>query len=278
MQTLGHDRTIPARAGKTVKRTIVRPTLSDHPRSRGENGGLTTGLVANCGPSPLTRGTPSGPLHNSTNRTIPTNMNVGSTWGVHRHLPQTINRIGTIPTHVGSTYGRGAPRVCASDHPPLTRGEQSRFNQEHQAARTIPARARRTPCRSRCPKSGPDHPHVCGENSSTIGVAIRLNGPSPRMRGELGTEDPLHVIRWTIPTRVGRTDKAPQAQFHCPDHPHSRGKNSPADVRRCAASGPSPLAWGELWISRHLQHKNRPKAPPGPSPLNGREKAASAGV
>ena len=47
---------IPAHAGSTRTRREVSPRYRDHPRSRGEHGGVLSGTVAGGGSSPLTRG------------------------------------------------------------------------------------------------------------------------------------------------------------------------------------------------------------------------------
>ncbi len=70
-------------------------------------------------------------------------------------------------------------------------------------------------------------------------------GPSPRAWGE----QHLRAVRGrelrTIPTRVGRTDRALAATIAITDHPHARGENMSACESLISFAGPSPRAWGE---------------------------------
>ena len=135
----GHERLIPAHAGKTHARGAVRWCRRAHPRSRGEN--LVDSLygVLRAGSSPLTRG-----KHAQEDR------------------PQAHQRL--IPAHAGKTVAKSAKRWPDPAHPrsrgenlvdslygvlragssPLTRGKLGRFAVWRFAGRLIPAHAGKT--------------------------------------------------------------------------------------------------------------------------------------
>ena len=56
MRQMGDARLIPAHAGKTLLKRIVRKRRAAHPRSRGENGQVISIVITVSGSSPLTRG------------------------------------------------------------------------------------------------------------------------------------------------------------------------------------------------------------------------------
>ena len=92
-------RLIPAHAGKTRLRRLVRSSRAAHPRSRGENVGGQSWSFRRRGSSPLTRGKP-GPRNPTAD---------------HRRL---------IPAHAGKTHELPRP---SREHPahPRSRGENT---------------------------------------------------------------------------------------------------------------------------------------------------------
>ena len=155
----GHERLIPAHAGKTHARGAVRWCRRAHPRSRGEN--LVDSLygVLRAGSSPLTRG-----KHAQEDR------------------PQAHQRL--IPAHAGKTARAVKRRDDARAHPrsrgenasfcgrrrlsrgssPLTRGKRGRQAAIGPPPRLIPAHAGKTPMISPISRWRPAHPRSRGEN------------------------------------------------------------------------------------------------------------------
>ena len=92
-------RLIPAHAGKTNRDSILEPKVAAHPRSRGENHGLSPGKSARLGSSPLTRG----------------KRVASSGFG---------GEVGLIPAHAGKTTGVRRADQGDGAHP-RSRGENA---------------------------------------------------------------------------------------------------------------------------------------------------------
>ena len=93
----GDQRLIPAHAGKTARGRNPLRDARAHPRSRGENGGVSVQAIETDGSSPLTRGKPPQPVH----------VEVMG---------------GLIPAHAGKTQA-GAPEALPGRAHPRSRGE-----------------------------------------------------------------------------------------------------------------------------------------------------------
>ena len=93
-----------------------------------------------------------------------------------------------------------------------------------------------------------DHPHARGENESAAADGTLFSGPSPRAWGEQAHGAPAGGVSRTIPTRVGRTSGRDPRISAPTDHPHARGENEGVAWRTRDRIGPSPRAWGELFI------------------------------
>ena len=114
------------------------------------------------------------------------------------------------------------------------------------ADRTIPTRVGRTRSGFLRVPSCTDHPHARGENAFRVPQSPKLHGPSPRAWGERPFGVWGRSTARTIPTRVGRTRPRGCVARVSPDHPHARGENRGARIKRSPQNGPSPRAWGEL--------------------------------
>ena len=157
-------RLIPAHAGKTNRDSILGPKVAAHPRSRGENHGLSPGKSARLGSSPLTRG----------------KRVASSGFG---------GEVGLIPAHAGKTAGvrradqgdgahprsrgenailLGVPFTTAGSSP-LTRGKQTERGDEVYTLRLIPAHAGKTSPAWQRPSYHPAHPRSRGENPISTG-------------------------------------------------------------------------------------------------------------
>ena len=177
--------------------------------------------------------------------------------------------------------GRTSPATCPApplpDHPhargendkarsdkagcdgpsPRAWGERNSSKVNWLPCRTIPTRVGRTPEREIAYRLSPDHPHARGENLSPRALFRVGYGPSPRAWGERIHAVVFHDSDRTIPTRVGRTKSCMVIIRPSTDHPHARGENVfPVQVPE-AATGPSPRAWGELWLLHVARHCGR---------------------
>ena len=100
---------IPAHAGKTQSTCISRFAMGAHPRSRGENHTLESGVIHRVGSSPLTRGKLRG-------------------------RPGHARPCGLIPAHAGKTIHR----LCVRNNPrahPRSRGENGPCSRSVRASR-----------------------------------------------------------------------------------------------------------------------------------------------
>ncbi len=156
-------RTIPARAGNTIRGRSIKCSRRDHPRSRGEHSGGDPDVSYAEGPSPLARGT--------------RRIRGFSLWSA-----------GTIPARAGNTQYPDRSAAESQDHPrsrgehrqaphpvmtidgpsPLARGTQRRHGARTVAPGTIPARAGNTRPVRVARGRGQDHPRSRGEHT-TIG-------------------------------------------------------------------------------------------------------------
>ena len=150
---------IPAHAGKTKYAMFASAPLGAHPRSRGENSGVSQAQISRIGSSPLTRG------------------KRGDQEAVRR-------RRGLIPAHAGKTSNEviGSPVLRA--HPrsrgencrsirsvagvegssPLTRGKRVEGGRRQRCQRLIPAHAGKTTHRPQPLTVTSAHPRSRGEN------------------------------------------------------------------------------------------------------------------
>ena len=176
---------IPAHAGKTDASPMRWNRHEAHPRSRGENVGISLPEVVDWGSSPLTRG-----KHPS-------------------QQPLTGPR-GLIPAHAGKTRRWARPRRWSRAHPrsrgenrfsvsagstlagssPLTRGKPRKRGPCERQEGLIPAHAGKT--RPWRPVTRPTraHPRSRGENCKRCETMLRRLGSSPLTRGKLGDRKP----------------------------------------------------------------------------------------
>ena len=172
-------RLIPAHAGKTNRDSILGPKVAAHPRSRGENHGLSPGKSARLGSSPLTRG----------------KRVASSGFG---------GEVGLIPAHAGKTTGvrradqgdgahprsrgenailLGVPFTTAGSSP-LTRGKPSSRCAAPLTVGLIPAHAGKTPQTHPGGRCSQAHPRSRGENPMDSDRYFQIGGSSPLTRGK----------------------------------------------------------------------------------------------
>ena len=246
---------------------VMRLPVGPHPRSHGENGMFTPPVYSFAGSSPLTRGKPDLPAHDS-------------------------HRSGLIPAHAGKTSSFYAMLAPCRDHPrsrgennrrrvvawarpgsspltrgnmngqlgnlvgpgssPLTRGKHSSCALLRDDAGLIPAHAGKTVKHAPIVVSSPAHPRSRGENVSIVSPPSLSAGSSPLTRGKRLDRQPTELIRGLIPAHAGKTRPCRWRARRLPAHPRSRGENQIASPICRMALGSSPLTRGKLTHDRHV--------------------------
>jgi len=198
MQEFDGWRFIPARAGNSVKISLIRQERAVHPRTCGEQFISMPIDLTKPGSSPHVRGTE--PCHQTQGhgyRFIPARAG-------NRSTPISLYSVGTVhPRTCGEQGEAGIGKTTAAGSSPHVRGTGITYVAEDSKGRFIPARAgnRRLQFISHC--QPPVHPRTCGEQlSAPCSVIIRL-GSSPHVRGTV-----IGVFRRTdfnrfIPARAG---------------------------------------------------------------------------
>ncbi len=130
---------IPAHAGKTSAQTTQAPVTAAHPRSRGENRGLTRDVAGTEGSSPLTRGKRSTTYRSGQpNRLIPAHAGKTKPW-TSTPPPKRAH-----PRSRGENPSRGSRSTLLPGSSPLTRGKPAAALGTCKTPRLIPAHAGKT--------------------------------------------------------------------------------------------------------------------------------------
>ncbi len=90
-----------------------------------------------------------------------------------------------------------------------------------------------------------DHPHACGDKSSTLTSSPVRAGSSPCVWGQV-----LYVFHaskspWIIPMRVGTSTIWSDTNDKTRDHPHACGDKYLYRFTAYAGAGSSPCVWGQ---------------------------------
>ena len=233
-------RLIPAHAGKTNRDSILGPKVAAHPRSRGENHGLSPGKSARLGSSPLTRG----------------KRVASSGFG---------GEVGLIPAHAGKTadvrradQGDGAhPRsrgenaillgvpFTTAGSSPLTRGKPSSRCAAPLTVGLIPAHAGKTPQTHPGGRCSQAHPRSRGENFTCLATTVVSSGSSPLTRGKPDQHGVVSPTVGLIPAHAGKTRAKTSSTSPSRAHPRSRGENPMDSDRYFQIGGSSPLTRGK---------------------------------
>ena len=171
---------IPAHAGKTWNVGTVPDREGAHPRSRGENLGVSGEGIAETGSSPLTRGKldGAGPV------------GVG---------------LGLIPAHAGKTVGTLRGGAAAAGSSPLTRGKRPGRDCRQDLQGLIPAHAGKTGQFRRDHALQRAHPRSRGENPTLLITTPHVQGSSPLTRGKLVPALLQLLGEGLIPAHAGKT-------------------------------------------------------------------------
>ena len=174
--------------------------VSEHPRSRGENGNHHSINTASLGTSPLTRG----------KREIVSNDSV-----ILRNIPAHAGKTEKYdlimvsneehPRSRGENQGAGHAYGCCQGTSPLTRGKPKNNRTHKKVIRNIPAHAGKTLGWGRGIKITSEHPRSRGENATCPCCAVYHTGTSPLTRGKHYPQDLSRVKLRNIPAHAGKT-------------------------------------------------------------------------
>ena len=214
-------RLIPAHAGKTTPRNCPAWRARAHPRSRGENHRLTSGLEDAGGSSPLTRGKllrvaswccSGGLIPAHAGKTNP-GLHAGR---LHRAHPRSRGENERARDDAGIPWGSS----------PLTRGKLTCRSVLGQPGGLIPAHAGKTLQGCGGPWAARAHPRSRGENDGAALPEWVLEGSSPLTRGKLDNAGAALGRDGLIPAHAGKTLPASSHSASSRAHPRSRGENS----------------------------------------------------
>ena len=230
---------IPALAGNTGCQPVSRPTVTDHPRSRGEYRPHSPVGTPSRGSSPLSR-------------------------GIRLGAALVVALYGIIPALAGNTLAVGQDTKNLQDHPrsrgeykfliasmllntgssPLSRGIRRPDTEEHCGARIIPALAGNTGEWQDQREQSRDHPRSRGEYHDVVAAEWLRQGSSPLSRGIPAVALWAAGIVRIIPALAGNTRKRQRVNCRSQDHPRSRGEYHHRGHRRPRYRGSSPLSRG----------------------------------
>ena len=172
---------IPAHAGKTPPGWMVSGCRRAHPRSRGENGGLSAHRLIGEGSSPLTRG-----------KLPPREVTAGHGGLIPAHAGKTlpmwpaVGRLRAHPRSRGENPVDNRQQELEWGSSPLTRGKLSASARHGPRNGLIPAHAGKTGLPGCVSKNAWAHPRSRGENAPSSSRAGAQLGSSPLTRGKRG--------------------------------------------------------------------------------------------
>ncbi len=185
-------------------------------------------------------------------------------WGTQWPVSPQPHQPRFIPTRVGNTRNRAAPRCVPPVHPhsrgerfwlyahkcsytgssPLAWGTRDGAGWHPGRDRFIPTRVGNTRPATGCRQTRTVHPHSHGEHAIYPGRRREKCGSSPLAWGTPQCDLIENNRSRFIPTRMGNTSARAGATVVCLVHPHSHGEHAAQVGLGAAAGGSSPLAWG----------------------------------
>ena len=99
--------------------------------------------------------------------------------------------------------------------------------------------------RSKRSRPRQDHPHACGDKTSTLTILPADTGSSPCVWGQVLYGVIQMPKPGIIPMRVGTSCCHSTAQSLPEDHPHACGDKQHLTARSSRRAGSSPCVWGQ---------------------------------
>ena len=255
------SRLIPARAGKTRRRSTRSAAPSAHPRACGENPCQQPSVFPRRGSSPRVRG-----KHYGSQSAAPPDWLIPARAGKTIGRGRWRRRRGAHPRACGENsllsdpqaiLGGSSPRVRGKQPPldvrepagggssPRVRGKRCLRSHGHRPGGLIPARAGKTGPTPSASSTKPAHPRACGENDYLVPDRQRDPGSSPRVRGKQSRGAPCETATGLIPARAGKTGATCTAPSSGRAHPRACGENLMSDCSDSVYDGSSPRVRGK---------------------------------
>ncbi len=124
-------------------------------------------------------------------------------------------------------------------------GKPLRCHQSPHHRRITPTRVGKTYGNPRGFEYIRDHPHACGENTSSRSRCTSFGGSPPRVWGKLSCSSPFRRTCRITPTRVGKTSSRVAYCVPPKDHPHACGENIRRLLLSPSVGGSPPRVWGK---------------------------------
>ena len=218
---------------------------SAHPRSRGENGFVSSAAAASVGSSPLTRGKRGG-----------CSAPRADTWLIPAHAGKTPPGIDVErpcrahPRSRGENTSGDGTWSCPTGSSPLTRGKQAPYANRRTLHGLIPAHAGKTISPVLTLSMTQAHPRSRGENVVGWWGGGCQVGSSPLTRGKLGDAGARTLLSGLIPAHAGKTSAPCRSRPGSRAHPRSRGENGGLHYQGLEGGGSSPLTRGKRGRAR----------------------------
>ena len=112
-------------------------------------------------------------------------------------------------------------------------------------------------CQGSGSRTGPVHPHGCGEHLLLDGLRDHFGGSSPRVWGTCNSSFANGGTQRFIPTGVGNIRASGRKAHRPPVHPHGCGEHALAGGQYPVHRGSSPRVWGTFsrFAFRHLKRR-----------------------
>ena len=94
-------------------------------------------------------------------------------------------------------------------------------------------------------KSESNHPHACGDKSTSSLTSMAYIKSSPRVWGQDRRKTWIDGQHWIIPTRVGTRHYPANLSKTAGDHPHACGDKTSCVFSPLDVTGSSPRVWGQ---------------------------------
>ena len=231
---------IPARAGKTRRRSRTIDGRKAHPRAGGENPARAGRRHHWWGSSPRGRGKPS----RHTNLGVCLGLIPARAGKTSSSTPRAATRK-AHPRAGGENYGRVEETADGRGSSPRGRGKLLQCFECQPGRGLIPARAGKTAARSASPGKRRAHPRAGGENRLAVRLASELGGSSPRGRGKQHGRQLTAMTGRLIPARAGKTIRRGPRGAPAPTHPRAGGENKFGGLGVDGRLGSSPRGRGK---------------------------------
>ena len=239
---------IPACAGNTSMRRMIRLGSRDHPRLRGEHSTPSLTMLSWWGSSPLARGT-----HDGVEREDGEDGIIPACAGNTRRRTPSSSPDGDHPRLRGEHAATGLFYESEGGSSPLARGTRDDAVRGTDATGIIPACAGNTPSSEPPLRGLQDHPRLRGEHAQQEDPRGPCGGSSPLARGTLRQRLECIAIPGIIPACAGNTNMSCARTDREQDHPRLRGEHSMTLLMRLIKWGSSPLARGTRDDPSHPQ-------------------------